>query len=115
MGVAQMSSIHQSDLSEEPGWSFSTSARRSQTRINKSSPPYMNTIARTRRVKLGVPTAPADGSPKSHVLARSNLKGELVKEPPIRMRTMATKPSKAGCQRKDQPSKGPGVKRPSGV
>ena len=66
-------------------------------------------------VSLGVPTAPADGSPKNQVLTRGNLKGEFVKEQPARISTIAPKPSKAGCQRKDQPSKGPGLKRPSGV
>ena len=41
---------------------------------------------------------------------------EIMKlHPGARIKDMATKPSRAGCQRNLQPSKGPGVKRPSGV
>ena len=65
-------------------------------------------------VTLG-PPEPDTGSPKNHVLAISSLNGELVKDAPATTEVSAAKPRTAGCQRKAQPSKGPGVKRPSGV
>ena len=115
MGVAQSSSIHQSDLILAPGCNFMTSARRSQTRINNTRPPYTRTTERMYLVSLGVTVNLGDGSPKNQVLGKSSLKGELVNEHPARMNDIATKPSTAGCQRNRQPSKGPGVNRPSGV
>ena len=66
-------------------------------------------------VSLGVTLNLGDGSPKNHVLGKSSLKGELVKEHPARMNDIARNPSTAGCQRNRQPSKGPGENRPSGV
>src|SRR5664280_973483 len=115
MGVAQSSSIHQSDLMDAPRCNFITSANRSHTRIRSNSPPYMKMIDRMYVVSLGVTVNLADGAPKNQVLGIASLNGESVIEPPTRIDIMATKPSIAGCQRNDQPSKGPGVKRPSGV
>ena len=66
-------------------------------------------------VVLGVTAYLADGSPKNQVLGMSSLNGELLNEQPARMKDIATKPSSAGCQRNFQPSKGPGLNRPSGV
>ena len=74
----------------------------------------MSTIDSSSLVSLGVPGF-AEGSPKNQVSVMLSLNGELVNDPPIKISTIATNPSAAGCQRNDQPSKGPGLKRPSGV